>query len=165
MLARVLSCAVIGLDGVLVEVEVDSGNGQPGLTIVGLPDTAVQESRERVRAAIRNSGTRFPLGRVTVNLAPADIRKEGPSYDLPIALGILIASGQLIADLDDALVIGELSLDGSLRHTAGVLPTIGLAQEQGLKRAFVPLSTRPRRRWSRESPCSRSRTWRAWSFT
>ncbi len=138
MLARVLSCAVIGLDGVLVEVEVDSGNGKPGMTIVGLPDTAVQESRERVRAAIRNSGARFPLGRVTVNLAPADIRKEGPSYDLPIALGILIASGQLAADLDDALVIGELSLDGSLRHTTGVLPMIGLAQEQGLKRAFVP---------------------------
>lgn len=88
MLARVLSCAVIGLDGVLVEVEIDSGQGQPGMTIVGLPDTAVQESRERVRAAIRNSGARFPLGRVTVNLAPADIRKEGPSYDLPIALTI-----------------------------------------------------------------------------
>lgn len=88
MLARVLSCAVIGLDGVLVEVEVDSGTGQPGMTIVGLPDTAVQESRERVKAAIRNSGARFPFGRVTVNLAPADIRKEGPSYDLSIALSI-----------------------------------------------------------------------------
>lgn len=111
---------------------------EPSVTIVGLPDTAVQESRERVRAAIRNSGARFPLGRVTVNLAPADIRKEGPSYDLPIAVGILMASGQLVADLDDALVIGELSLDGSLRHTTGVLPMIGLAHEQGLRRAFVP---------------------------
>jgi magnesium chelatase family protein len=138
VLARVLSCAVVGLDGVLVEVEVDVGQGVPGLTIVGLPDTAVQESRERVRAAIRNSGAKFPLGRITVNLAPADIRKEGPAYDLPIALGILLASGQVVAELDGSLVIGELSLDGSLRHTAGVLPMVGIAQERGLRRAFVP---------------------------
>ncbi len=138
MLATVLTCAVIGLDGALVEVEVDSGNGKPGMTIVGLPDAAVQESRERVRSAIRNSGARFPYGRITVNLAPADIRKEGPAYDLPIALGILIASGQLTADIEDALVIGELSLDGSLRHTTGILPMVGLAQEHGLTRAFVP---------------------------
>ncbi|MDI3339319.1 MAG: YifB family Mg chelatase-like AAA ATPase [Sphaerobacter sp.] len=138
MLATVLTCAVIGLDGVLVEVEVDTGHGKPGLTIVGLPDAAVQESRERVRAAIRNSGSRFPLGRITVNLAPADIRKEGPAYDLPIALGILVASGQVDADLRDTLVIGELSLDGSLRHTTGVLPMVGVAQEHGLRRAFVP---------------------------
>ncbi|HET9017271.1 MAG TPA: YifB family Mg chelatase-like AAA ATPase [Thermomicrobiaceae bacterium] len=138
MLATVLTCAVLGLDGVLVEVEVDTGTGTPGMTIVGLPDAAVQESRERVRAAIRNSGARFPLGRITVNLAPADIRKEGPAYDLPIALGILLASGQVIADVDDALVIGELSLDGGLRHTTGVLPMVGLARERGLRRAFVP---------------------------
>ncbi len=138
MLATVLTCAVIGLDGALVEVEVDSAPGTPGLTIVGLPDAAVQESRERVRSAIRNSGARFPLGRITVNLAPADIRKEGPSYDLPIALGILIASGQLDAEVSDALVIGELSLDGSLRHTTGILPMVGLAQDHGLARAFVP---------------------------
>ncbi len=138
MLATVLTCAVIGLDGVLVEVEVDSGPGQPGLTIVGLPDAAVQESRERVRSAIRNSGARFPLGKITVNLAPADIRKEGPAYDLPIALGILLASEQVHADLGDALVIGELSLDGGLRHTTGVLPMVGLAHERGLRRAFVP---------------------------
>ena len=138
MLATVLTCAVIGLDGVLVEVEVDCRSGSPGLTIVGLPDAAVQESRERVRAAIRNSGARFPLGRITVNLAPADIRKEGPAYDLPIALGILLASGEVVADLSDTLVIGELSLDGSLRHTTGVLPMVGVAQEHGLRRAFVP---------------------------
>ena len=138
MLATVLTCAVLGLDGVLVEVEVDSGTGTPGMTIVGLPDAAVQESRERVRAAIRNSGARFPLGRITVNLAPADIRKEGPAYDLPIALGILLASGQVVADVDDALVIGELSLDGGLRHTTGVLPMVGLARERGLRRAIVP---------------------------
>lgn len=138
MLATVLTCAVIGLDGALVEVEVDCGQGKPGMTIVGLPDAAVQESRERVRSAIRNSGARFPLGRTTVNLAPADIRKEGPAYDLPIALGILIASNQLMAEVSDALVIGELSLDGSLRHTTGILPMVGLAHEHGLTRAFVP---------------------------
>ncbi len=138
VLATVLTCAVIGLDGELVEVEVDSGQGKPGMIIVGLPDAAVQESRERVRSAIRNSGARFPLGKITVNLAPADIRKEGPAYDLPIALGILIASGQLAADISDALVIGELSLDGSLRHTTGILPMVGLAHDHGLTRAFVP---------------------------
>jgi magnesium chelatase family protein len=137
LLATVLTCAVIGLDGALVEVEVDSAFGVPGMTIVGLPDAAVQESRERVRSAIRNSGARFPTGRVTVNLAPADIRKEGPAYDLPIALGILLASGQLVADIGNARVIGELSLDGSLRHTTGILPMVGLAQEHGLARAFV----------------------------
>lgn len=138
MLATVLTCAVVGLEGVLIEVEVDAGTGKPGMTIVGLPDAAVQESRERVRAAIRNSGARFPLGRITVNLAPADIRKEGPAYDLPIALGILLASGQVFANLSDTLVIGELSLDGTLRHTTGVLPMVGVAEEHGLRRAFVP---------------------------
>jgi len=139
VLARVRSCAVVGLDGVLVEVEVFIGPGNPGLTIVGLPDTAVQESRERVRAAIRNSGARIPLnGRITVNLAPADIRKEGPAYDLPIALGILLASGHVAADLDDTVVLGELSLDGTVRHTHGVLPMVGVAREHGLRRAIVP---------------------------
>lgn len=139
MLAKVYSCATVGLEGVLVEVEVDSGpGGQPGVVIVGLPDAAVQESRERVRAAIRNSGARFPLGKVTVNLAPADIRKEGPAYDLPIALGVLLASNNVFAEIDDAVFIGELSLDGSLRHTNGILPMVALAASLGKKRAFVP---------------------------
>jgi magnesium chelatase family protein len=138
MLAKVFSCAVIGLDGVLVEVEVDIGQGLPGLTIVGLPDTAIQESKERVRAAIRNSGGVFPLKRITVNLAPADVRKEGPQYDLPIALGILLASGQLVGAADDALVIGELGLAGEVRHTTGILPMAALARERGLRRLFVP---------------------------
>lgn len=138
MLAKVFSCAVVGLDGVLVEVEVDSGPGVPGFFIVGLPDTAVQESKERVRAAIRNADGRFPFGKVTVNLAPASIRKAGPTYDLPIALGILLSSGQVHADLSDALVVGELSLDGRVRHTQGILSMVALAAEQGLRRAFVP---------------------------
>ena len=139
MLAKVSSCATVGLEGVLVDVEVDSSNiGQPGVVIVGLPDTAIQESRERVRSAIRNAGVRFPLGRVVVNLAPADIRKEGPAYDLPIAVGVLMAADAIVADLDDAVVIGELSLDGAVRPTAGVLPMVAYAAEQGRRRAFVP---------------------------
>jgi magnesium chelatase family protein len=138
MLARVLSCTTVGLDGVIIEVEVDSGPGQPGFVVVGLPDAAVQESRERVRSAIRHTGFRFPLGRITANLAPADIRKAGPSYDLPIALAVLLASEQVAADVSDALFIGELSLDGSLRHTSGILPMVAVAASQGIKRVFVP---------------------------
>ncbi len=139
MLAKVYSCAVVGLDGVLVEVEVDVGQGQPGMVVVGLPDTAVQESKDRVRTAIRNSGGRFPHGKVTVNLAPADLKKAGPTYDLPIALGILLASEQLPPmDLTDSLVIGELSLDGVLRHTPGIISMMSLAVQKGMRQAFVP---------------------------
>ena len=139
MLARVYSCAVIGLDGVIVEVEVDIGDGLPGITIVGLPDAAVQESRERVQAAIRNAGQTFPRKRMIVNLAPASVRKEGPAYDLPIALGVLIATRQLRSQcLDASLVIGELSLDGTVRHVRGILPMAAVAHEKGFKRIFVP---------------------------
>ena len=138
MLAKVLSCAVVGLEGAIVEVEVDISPGLPAFTIVGLPDTAVQEAKERVRAAIRNSGLAFPMKRITVNLAPADLRKEGPAYDLPIAMGILLSSGQISADTSGALFLGELSLDGSLRHTHGILPMVALAQENGMATVFVP---------------------------
>jgi magnesium chelatase family protein len=139
MLARVFSCAVIGLDGVIVEVEVDTGQGLPGMTIVGLPDTAVQESRERVQAAIKNMGLPYPRKRIVVNLAPATVRKEGPAYDLPIALGVLVM-GELIPQevVEGALVVGELSLDGSVRHARGVLPMAAVARQQGFKRIFVP---------------------------
>ena len=143
MLAKVTSCAVVGLDGALVDVEVDVSGGQIGFTIVGLPDAAVQESRERVRAAIKNSGFSYPLKRITVNLAPADLRKEGPAYDLPIAVGLLMASEQLQADLSRALIIGELSLDGMVRHTNGVLPMAALARERGFDTLFVPASDAP----------------------
>jgi magnesium chelatase family protein len=139
MLARVHSCAVIGLEGVIVEVEVDIGQGLPGITIVGLPDTTVQESRERVQAAIKNSGSYFPRKRIIVNLAPAAVRKEGPAYDLPIALGVLITTSQLDPEsMDEALIVGELSLDGSVRHVRGILPMAAVAWEQGFKRIFVP---------------------------
>ena len=141
MLARVYSCAVIGLEGVIVEVEVDTGQGLPGMTIVGLPDAAVQESRERVQAAVRNASFEYPRKRIVVNLAPATVRKEGPAYDLPIALGVLIMSGRIPQEtVDGSLVIGELSLDGSVRHARGVLPMVAVARQEGFKRIFVPES-------------------------
>ena len=111
--------------------------------VVGLPDAAVQESRERVRAAIRNSGGKVPHGKITVNLAPADIKKAGPTYDLPIALGILIAFHQVPNGLDDALVVGELSLDGVVRHTPGIISMVSLAAQKGMRRAFVPADDAP----------------------
>lgn len=139
MLARVFSCAVLGLDGVVVEVEVDGRQGLPKIIIVGLPDAAVQESRERVQSAIKNSGFYFPRKHITVNLAPASVRKAGPVYDLPIALGILAASEQVPPEsIEGALVLGELSLDGGVRHVRGVLPMAALAREEGFKRLFVP---------------------------
>ncbi len=138
MLAKVKSAAVVGLEGQLVDVEVDISSGLPTMTIVGLPDTAVNEARERVRAAIRNSGCIFPARRITVNLAPADLRKEGPAYDLPIAVGILLSSEQISADVSQTLFLGELSLDGSLRHTHGILPMVALSKEKRLSTVFVP---------------------------
>lgn len=138
MLAMVKTAATVGLEGQLVDVEVDISSGLPALTIVGLPDAAVQESRERVRSAIRNSGFEFPMKRTVVNLAPAHLKKAGPAYDLPIAVGILISSGQLAADLKDTFLLGELSLDGNLRHTTGILPMVALAREAGMKKVIVP---------------------------
>lgn len=139
MLAKVNAAAVVGLDAVPVEVEIDiASQGLPSFTIVGLPDKAVEEAKERVRSAIKNSGADFPAKRITVNLAPADLPKEGPLYDLPIALGVLIASGQVVADIEDALFIGELSLDGRLRHTNGILPQTIMASEKKIKRMFIP---------------------------
>ncbi len=138
MLAKVYSCAVTGLEGVLVEVEVDIAQGLPAFTVVGLGDTAVQESRERVRAAIRNSGLAFPQKRITVNLAPADLRKVGPSYDLSIAIGLLIASEQIACEEERAIFIGELSLDGTLRHIDGVLPMVAIARDHGIENIYVP---------------------------
>jgi magnesium chelatase family protein len=139
MLARVYSCAVIGLEGVVVEVEVDYSNGLPAVIIVGLPDAAVQESRERVQTAVKNAGLNFPRHRVVVNLAPAAVRKEGPAYDLPIALGVIILAGFLPQEtVENTIVVGELSLDGIVRHTRGVLPMAATARANGFKRIFVP---------------------------
>jgi magnesium chelatase family protein len=143
MLAKVFSGANVGLNGVLITIEVDiASQGLPSFAIVGLGDKAIDESKERVRSAIRNSGAEMPPKKIIINLAPADLPKEGPSYDLPIALGLMLASGQLpensIIDLNETLVVGELSLDGGLRRTQGVLPLAILAKELGFKQIFVP---------------------------
>ena len=139
MLAKFTGLTLIGLDGEIVEVEVDTHNGLPAFDIVGLPDTAIKESKERVRSAIKNSGKRFPNHKITVNLAPADLKKEGAGLDLPIALGIIKASGQF-ADktVEDTILIGELSLDGGLRGVAGILPMLISAREKGFKKAIIP---------------------------
>ncbi len=140
MLAKIMSCAIVGLDAQIVEVEVDITRGQPFFSIVGLPDAAVRESKDRVYAAVRNSGFRFPASkRITVNLAPADLRKEGPAYDLPIALGVLAATQQIWPQkMENTLVVGELSLDGALRHTKGVLSMAALARASDIKQVIVP---------------------------
>ncbi len=138
MLAKVRSGAIVGLDGAIVEVEVDISSGLPFFAIVGLPDAAVQEAKERVRAAIRNSGGTFPMKRIVVNLAPADLKKAGPAYDLPIAVGILLSSEQVSADVSEVMLLGELSLDGTLRHTNGVLPLVALAKAEGIPAVIVP---------------------------
>ncbi len=125
MLAIVKACAVVGLDGCVVEVQTDFNPraGIPNFTIVGLPDNAVKESRERVRAAVKNSSLQFPNKAYVVNLSPADLPKHGPSYDLAIAVGVLASTDQIpLGALEDALFIGELSLDGSVRHIKGIMP-------------------------------------------
>lgn len=141
MLAKVPSGAVYGVEGYLVTVEVDCASSIARFTIVGLPDAGVNESRERVRPAIKNSGFRFPSSRhITANLAPADLRKEGPAFDLPISLGILAASEQIPPEgLESTCFLGELSLDGGLRPTSGCLPIAICAREAGLKRMVVPV--------------------------
>ena len=132
MIAEIRSGAVIGIDGYGVSVEIDITRGLPTFTIVGMPDAAVRESRERVSAALRNNGFRIPGNRITVNLAPADIRKEGSSFDLPVAVGILLASGQAVFQSpDDVLLTGELALDGRLKPVRGVLPIICYARASG----------------------------------
>ena len=141
MLAKITSAATAGLAAVPIEVEVDvASRGLPSLSIVGLPDKAVEEAKERVRAALHNSGIDFPPRRITINLAPADIPKEGPAYDLPIALGILLASGTIEADLANSLFVGELSLDVTVRYVHGVLPMAIMAREEKLTSCFVPIA-------------------------
>jgi magnesium chelatase family protein len=138
MLAKVRSGAIVGLDGAPVEVEVDILPGLPKTIIVGLPDAAVEEASERVRSAIRNSGGSFPGTRIVVNMAPADLKKAGPAYDLSIAIGILLSSEQVSADVGDTMFLGELSLDGGLRHTNGILPLVALAKDEGIPNVIVP---------------------------
>jgi magnesium chelatase family protein len=139
VLARVLSGGVSGIDGYVVRVEADVSRGLPSFSTVGLGDSAVREGRDRVASAIRNSGFKFPMERVTVNLAPADVRKEGAGFDLPIALGVLAATGQVEARaLERVAVMGELALDGSTRRVKGVLPMAVAAVRAGLTGMVVP---------------------------
>ncbi|HLP92150.1 MAG TPA: YifB family Mg chelatase-like AAA ATPase [Nostocaceae cyanobacterium] len=139
MLARVWSASIIGIDAVKVGVEVDVSGGLPGIIVLGLPDSAIQESKERVKATLKNAGFAFPMRKIVVNLTPADLRKEGPAFDLPISVGILAASEQVSADLlGDFLFLGEVSLDGGLRPVAGVLPIAATAQKMGITGLVVP---------------------------
>ena len=144
MLAQVDSSAILGIDAYVVRVEVDISSSVPMFTIVGLPDAAVQESRERVRSAIKNSGLEFPLRRITINLAPADIKKQGPAFDLPIAVGILAATGQIGGEkLADGMFVGELALDGSVSPVAGVLPMAIKARADKRPFLVVPAANAP----------------------
>jgi len=139
MLAKTISCSVIGIDGWLIQVEVDVARGLPVFSTVGLPDGAVRESKDRVKAAIKNCGYEFPSKRITVNLAPADIRKEGTSFDLPIALGILEATQTLKKEKKDKYcIVGELSLDGGVHKVAGVLAAVLAARKNDLKGVIIP---------------------------
>ncbi|MBK9098037.1 MAG: YifB family Mg chelatase-like AAA ATPase [bacterium] len=142
MLSKILSSATYGIDPYLVEVETHVEKQIPGFIIVGLPDSAVKESRERVTAAIKNSGLDYPLKKITVNLAPADIKKEGSSFDLPIAIGLISATGLIESDkLDDTVFLGELSLDGKLRPVKGALPITVEARKKGIKRIILPVES------------------------
>lgn len=140
MTAKVLSSAILGIDAYVVDVEASlSGAKLPRFITVGLPEGAVKESKERVTAAIKNSGFRFPIKHVTVNLAPADIRKEGSAFDLPIAIGILATMGNVKKEyLDKLMMLGELALDGSLRPIRGALPIAICARDKGIKGIIVP---------------------------
>lgn len=143
MLAKIQSLATVGLDPFLVDIETDLHRGIPNFTVVGLGDTAVQEARERVRSAIKNSGYKFPVSKITASLAPSDIKKSGPAFDLPLALGILVSSGQLdtYAEFSDSVFVGELALDGSLRHVSGILPMALAAEKFKKMRIFVPAAS------------------------
>lgn len=139
MLARVWSASIVGIDAVKVGVEVDVSGGLPGIVILGLPDSAIQEAKERVKATLKNAGFAFPMRKIVINLTPADLRKEGPCFDLPISVGILAASDQVKPDLlGDYLFLGEVSLDGSLRPVAGVLSIAASAREMGIVGLVIP---------------------------
>src|SRR4051812_40434907 len=141
MLARVQSAAVFGIDASPVTIEVDVSFGLPGFTVVGLPDASVRESRDRIRSAVRNCGFEFPRHRIIVNLAPADVRKAGASFDLPIALGVLAASGVISRrDVDDVLILGELSLDGGIQPARGVLPVAAAARRRNIPGLLIPIA-------------------------
>jgi len=138
MVVKCNSMGLFGMDGYRVEVEADVSGGLPAFDIVGLPDAAVRESRDRVRTAMHNCGYGFPVSRIIVNLAPADIKKAGPLYDLPILVAIMKATSQIACDISDSAFLGELSLSGEVRSVCGILPMAIKAKECGIKKIFVP---------------------------
>ena len=138
MIAKVQSYTLNGLSGILVDIEVDINSGLPSFDIVGMADTAVKESKDRIRSALKNSGRQVPVRKITANLAPAYLRKEGSSFDLALAIGVLKASEQLVCDTNGIIFLGELSLDGSLRKINGVLPALISATESGYHKFIVP---------------------------
>lgn len=138
MFSMVKSVGIFGLNSYMLEIEADVSGGLPAFDVVGLPDAAVKESRDRVRAAIKNCGYKFPTGRITVNLAPADKKKEGAVYDLPILISILVASKQLECDTKSCTFLGEVSLDGQVRSVNGVLAMVITARQNGISDIFVP---------------------------
>ncbi len=143
MYAKVTSAGLFGMNAFVVEVETDLSRGMPAFETVGLPDAAVRESRDRVRAALKNTGFEVPAAKITVNLAPADMHKTGPIYDLPIYLSLLMASGSTQAKFDEAVFLGELALDGTVRKITGALPMTIMAMEKGYKRIFLPEENAP----------------------
>lgn len=139
MYGKIHSACLYGIDGVLIEVETDLSNGLPQTSIIGLPDSAIREAVERVRAAIKNCGFQYPLQRITINLAPADLRKEGSSFDLAIAVGLLVTSGQLVLPPQErTLILGELALDGTVRSVPGILAMVDLAKRGGFTSVLLP---------------------------
>lgn len=151
MLAKTTGYVLTGLEGNAVDVEVDTNLGLPAFEIVGLPDAAVKESKERVRSAVKNSGKKFPVHKITVNLAPAELKKEGAGLDLPIAVGIIAADGQLGDMKNSPVMVGELSLDGGIRGINGILPTLISARENGVKSVIIPKEKRAGRRLYRRN--------------
>ena len=138
MFAKIKSLGLFGLDAFIVDVEASIDRGIPAFDIVGLPDAAVRESRNRVRSTIKNVGLDFPISKITINLAPADIKKEGAIYDLPILIAIMAASGQLNVNLDSCAFLGELSLNGEVKPIKGTLAMLSKAKELGINTAFIP---------------------------
>jgi len=153
MLAKVHSAAVLGIDSYPIEIEVNAGWGQPAVIIVGLPDAAVKESRDRVKTAIENSGFKYVMGRTTINLAPADVKKEGPSFDLPMRWGSLRQRADCGGESRRLRHRGELALSGEVRSVNGVLPIAICARDQKKRGLIVPADTRPKRRWCRALTC------------
>lgn len=139
MLSRLKSFGLVGIDGYPIDVEIDLNSGLPGYDVVGLPDASIKEGKDRIRSALKNSGFEYPLYKITVNLAPADTRKEGPMYDLPIALGLLSATNQIpVQSTDGFVILGELSLNGDVRKVNGILPMLISARENGFKKVIIP---------------------------